>query len=74
MLPALIAALLMAAVTHSAEPSEDAAKIVAVSHLQKGQALAKEGKLERAEREFDRAIVSYPGISRQILMIRTSCF
>jgi tetratricopeptide (TPR) repeat protein len=59
-LPALIVALSIAEVTHSAEPSEDAAKIVAVSHLKKGQALAKEGKLERAEKEFDLAILSYP--------------
>jgi tetratricopeptide (TPR) repeat protein len=59
-LPALVAALSIAAVTHAAEPSEDAAKIVAVSHLKKGQALANEGKLERAEKEFNLAIISYP--------------
>lgn len=44
----------------AAEPSsDDAAKIVAVSHLKKGMSLRDKGRLAAAEREFDLAIASY---------------
>ena len=54
-------AVWLATSVYATEPSEDAAKAVAVAHLKKGQQLIGRGKLEPAEKEFDLAIISYPG-------------
>jgi tetratricopeptide (TPR) repeat protein len=54
--------LLMAATASAADSapqSEDAAKIVAAAHLQKGQRLASSGRLESAEKEFTLGLASY---------------
>jgi tetratricopeptide (TPR) repeat protein len=56
----LLLAAPLAAVNAAASSAEDAAKIVAVSHLKKGMTLRDRGRLEAAEREFDLAIESYP--------------
>jgi tetratricopeptide (TPR) repeat protein len=42
-----------------ADTSEDAAKIVAVSHLKKGDSLLQRGRLVDAEHEYDLALASY---------------
>lgn len=42
-----------------ADTSEDAAKMVAVTHLKKGDALSKDGAFADAEREYDLALASY---------------
>ena len=55
-----ICAVWLATSICAAEPSEDAAKIVAVVHLKKWQAQLERGNLEPAEKEFDLAIISYP--------------
>ena len=57
---ALMCAAMVTTNVQGSQPSEDAAKFVAVSHLKKGRALSARGRLEAAEKEFDLAIVSYP--------------
>jgi tetratricopeptide (TPR) repeat protein len=42
-----------------ADTAEDAAKIVAVSHMKKGDSLRAKGRLADAEREYDLALASY---------------
>jgi tetratricopeptide (TPR) repeat protein len=57
---ALLCATTFLTSLQAAEPSEDAAQVVALSHFKKGQSLLERGKLEQAEKEFDLAILSYP--------------
>lgn len=56
---ALLAVGLIAA-AGAEEVSEDAAKVVAVTHLKKGLALSDRGRMKAAEKGFNLAIASYP--------------
>jgi ankyrin repeat protein len=54
------AAQTTAAAGRAEDSTDAAAKIVAVTHLRKGDTLREAGKLADAEREYDLAIMSYP--------------
>jgi tetratricopeptide (TPR) repeat protein len=57
---AILIALLLATGTIAAEPSTEAAQLVAIAHMRKGHEFLQRGRLPQAESEFDLAILSYP--------------